>query len=126
MVKKNLDKSHNVIWLIGVSVLLLVGVNLILFFSEITVGSYNSFGPVTGSAVLTCSYTFDGVHCSDGSGYALAELGCPIDTKIICTNECEIERSKTNDGRLCQTYCTSYCLSLEDIQKLKETAVDLI
>ncbi|MEK6923557.1 MAG: hypothetical protein AABW84_02600 [Nanoarchaeota archaeon] len=126
MIKKNIDKSHNVIWLIGISVLLLVGVNLLFFFSEITASSYNSFGPVTGSAVFTCTYTFDGVHCSDGSDYMIAELGCPVNTNIICTNECEIERSKTNDGRLCQTYCTNYCLSSEDIQKLKETAVHLI
>jgi len=124
MVRKNIHKAHNIIWLIGISILLLIGVNLIFFFTEIS--GFGGFGAVTGSAVFTCTYTFDGVHCSDGSDYTLAELGCPADTNIICTNECEIERSKTNNGQLCQTYCNNYCLSTEDIKKLKATTVDLI
>jgi len=103
---------------IGFLLVLIVGVNIILFFGDLF--GLGHGGSITGFAAASCKNTVGGVSCSDGSHFDLKPIGesCPSDLKQVCTNACKIEGAKAGDNRVCPEYCADFCLPDSIVKKL--------
>lgn len=101
--------------LIGFVIVLIVGLNMILFFGDITSLGGNT---LTGAATINCEDVANGIDCN-GNIFVLAQNGvCPYDTEKVCANNCELARLYANDNRACPTACTDICVTTEIAKKL--------
>jgi len=101
--------------LIGFVIVLIVGINIILFFGDITNLGGNA---LTGAATVNCIDTTSGISCN-GNTFVLAHDNiCPYNTVKICTNNCELTRLYANDDRACPTACIDVCVPTNIAEKL--------
>ena len=101
--------------LIGFVIVLIVGLNIILFFGDLSSLGGNA---LTGAAAINCVDVSNGIDCG-GNTFVLAQNGvCPYNTVKACTNDCELTRLYANDNRACQTACTDVCLPADIANKL--------
>jgi len=109
-------EEDSAIMLIGFAIVLIVGLNIALFFGDIAgLGGNNNV--LTGAATINCKDVSDGIKCGDTT-FVSAENGCPYSTTKICTNNCQLARIYANDGRVCQTACTDVCVPTNIAEKL--------
>jgi hypothetical protein len=92
--------------LIGFVIVLVVGLNVILFFGDI---SDLGGSPLTGAAVAGCKDASNGIECGDQLFIATKDGVCPSETIKVCTNNCELTRYYANDARICPTACIDVC-----------------
>jgi len=113
-----MDENKWVVF-IGFLLVLIVGVNIVLFFGDLFhVGGGNT---ITGFATaLSCQNTVGGVSCSDGSHFSLKPMteNCASDLKQVCTNSCKIEKAKIGNNEVCPEYCADFCLPESVAKKL--------
>jgi hypothetical protein len=108
-------EDDNKVMLIGFIIVLIVGINIIIFF-----GNIGSLGGniMTGAATFSgCTNVADGIQCGTTT-YASAEAGCPNSYTETCTNDCELSRLYTKDNRVCPTACENICIPTELVKKL--------
>jgi hypothetical protein len=101
--------------LIGFVIVLIVGINIILFFGEMTNLGGNA---LTGAATVNCEDIAGGIQCGDTTFVLASGRTCPYSTSVVCTNNCELSRLYANDNRVCPTVCTDVCLPTNIAEKL--------
>ncbi|MFH0868708.1 MAG: hypothetical protein V1839_00615, partial [archaeon] len=107
--------------LLGFAIIIVVALNLALVFGDMfKLGG--GVGMISGFASAECKNTVGGVDCG-GVTYAVKpeSEGCADDLIPICTNACELARAKANDGRICPTYCTEFCLPQDVAESVLNT-----
>lgn len=107
--------EDSVVMLIGFVIVLIVGLNIVFFFGDIT--DFGGSNALTGAATITCKDIADGIKCGTNT-FVSAENGCPYSTAKVCTNNCELARMYANDNRVCPTACENVCLPLDIAGKL--------
>jgi hypothetical protein len=103
------------VMLIGFVIVLIVGINIILFFGEMTHLGGNA---LTGAATVNCIDITGGIQCGDTTFISASGGTCPYDTTEICTNNCVLSRLYADDNRVCPTVCTDVCLPANIAEKL--------
>lgn len=101
--------------LIGFIIVLIVGLNMILFFGEMTGLGGNA---LTGAAAINCKDVANGVQCGSSTFVLAAGGTCPYSMVAVCTNNCELARAYANDNRVCPTACTDICVTTDLAKKL--------
>ncbi len=102
------------VMLIGFVIVLIVGINVVLFFGNLT--GFGG-GAITGAATVNCLDVIDGIQCG-ATTYASAEAGCPDSYTNTCTNNCEMARLYANDNRVCPAACENICVPTALANKL--------
>ena len=108
-------EEDSAIMLIGFVIVLVVGLNIVFFFGDIT--GFGGSNTLTGAATVTCKDIADGIKCGTTT-FVSAENGCPYSSAKVCTNNCELARMYANDNRVCPTACENVCVPLDVADKL--------
>ncbi len=109
-------EDDSAIMLIGFVIVLVVGLNMVFFFGDLT-GFGGSSNALTGAATVSCKDVADGIKCGTTT-FASAENGCPYSTTKVCANNCQLSRLYANDNRICPTACTDVCVPMDIAEKL--------
>jgi hypothetical protein len=113
-----LEEEDGLTTLIGFVIVLIVGLNIVFFLSDISgFGGAGTSNVITGAATVSCKDISEGIKCGDVV-FTLAKNGCQYNTVKVCTNKCQLARLYANDNRICPTACKSICVPSDIAQKL--------
>ena len=109
-----MDDSTRAI-MFGFVIVLVVGINIILIFGNLT--NFGGEMQITGFASASCKNTIAGVKCGS-TVYEAKISGCSKDLVSACTNACELSKIKAGDDRICPAYCTELCVPADVAKKI--------
>lgn len=107
-------EDENKVMLIGFVIVLIVGINIILFF-----GNVSGFGGNTlaGATTFNCEDVANGIKCGNDV-FAATSGSCPAGDVKICANSCTLAKIYTDNGRTCPTACEYICAPKEILEKI--------
>ena len=109
-------EDDSAIMLIGFVIVLVVGLNIVFFFGDIS-GFGGSSNVLTGAATVSCKDVAGGIKCGTTT-FVSAENGCSYSSTKVCANNCQLSRLYANDNRICPTACTYVCVPMDIADKL--------